>query len=431
MSDSPVVFGRVWKKFRRGQRHDSLRDVIPSFVKRAWQRPRAQDLTDAEFWALRDVSFDVNPGEALGIIGPNGAGKSTALKLLTKILKPTQGRCEVTGRVGALIEVAAGFHPDLTGRENIYLQGAIMGMSQAEIARKFDQIVEFAGVGEFVGTQVKRYSSGMNARLGFAIAAHLDPDVLLIDEVLSVGDAGFQAQCVTRMRELIAQGIPLVFVSHNLPAILQLCTRAIFIDRGKLVYDGDPQTAVQEYRRAVMGPTEVHRSRYNPDSDIWIRSVQVLDDAAQPAELLRSGGSMTIRIGYEAARPVERPDFAVDIHRGDGVYCYGINSLIDRHELGTLEGEGYVDLVIPHLWLLPGCYLLSVGIHVANGQGLHDLHQLAYPFTVASDHHDLGLVYLEHAWRHDSGRASTSDRNADETVGGAPGDHAWEQEAVV
>src|ERR1051325_4496043 len=236
-----VVFDRVSKKFRRGKRHDSLRDLIPATVARVLRgRPQSAALSEREFWAVRDVSFDVRAGEALGIIGPNGAGKSTVLKLLTRILKPTRGRCEVHGRAGALIEAAAGFHPDLTGRENVFLQGALMGMKQAEIARKFDEIVEFAGISEFIDTPVKRYSSGMNARLGFAIAAHLDPDVLIIDEVLSVGDARFQERCLERMRALRARGIPLVFVSHNLLAVLELCTRAILIDRGRVRLDGTP-----------------------------------------------------------------------------------------------------------------------------------------------------------------------------------------------
>ena len=188
MARSAVVVEHIWKKFRRGERHDSLRDLVPSLVRRAL-RPQPATLQREEFWALRDLSFTVNPGEALGVIGPNGAGKSTLLKILSRILRPTVGRCVLGGRVGSLIEVAAAFHPDLTGRENVFLQGAIMGMRRAEIARKFDDIVDFSGVSEFIDTPVKRYSSGMNARLGFSIAAHLDPDVLLIDEVLSVGDA--------------------------------------------------------------------------------------------------------------------------------------------------------------------------------------------------------------------------------------------------
>src|SRR5213082_2142763 len=198
---SAVVFEGIWKKFRRGERHDSLRDLVPALARGLARRRRPLDLAEQEFWAVRDVSFEVGAGEALGIIGPNGAGKSTILKLLTKILRPTRGRVEMRGRVGALIEVAAGFHPDLTGRENVFLQGAVMGMKRAEIQMRFDEIVDFAGVSEFIDTPVKRYSSGMNARLGFSIAAHLMPDVLIIDEVLSVGDMAFQERCFERMLE--------------------------------------------------------------------------------------------------------------------------------------------------------------------------------------------------------------------------------------
>ena len=199
----------------------------------------------------------MSPGEALGIIGPNGAGKSTTLKVLTRILKPTSGRSLVKGRVGALIEVAAGFHPDLTGRENVLLQGAIMGMKRAEIAERFDEIVEFAGVAEFIDTPVKRYSSGMNARLGFSIAAHLRPDVLIIDEVLSVGDMAFQQKCYRRMEEFVRQGVAIVLVSHNLTAISQLCRRTLMLKSGMAVSQGPTQDVIAEYSRSLMtaGPT--------------------------------------------------------------------------------------------------------------------------------------------------------------------------------
>jgi lipopolysaccharide transport system ATP-binding protein len=205
------------------------------------------ELAKEEFWAVRNVSFQVAAGEAFGIIGPNGAGKSTILKLLTRILKPTRGDCAVRGRVGALIEVAAGFHPDLTGRENVYLQGAVMGMKRAEITRRLDEIVDFAGVHEFFDTPVKRYSSGMNARLGFSIAAHLDPDVLIIDEVLAVGDRGFQQKCQTRMEEFRNRGVAIVFVSHQLPAVLQLCRNALLLDHGRTAAVGPSTEVVAQY----------------------------------------------------------------------------------------------------------------------------------------------------------------------------------------
>ncbi|MEO8337480.1 MAG: ABC transporter ATP-binding protein [bacterium] len=243
-----IEFDHVWKKFRYGVVHDSLRDFIPAMAKRLVGRGPPQDeLTGNDFWALRDVSFDVQPGEALGIIGPNGSGKSTALKLLTRVLGPTRGRCRITGRAGVLIELSSGFHPDLTGRENVFLQGTIMGMRRPEIARKFEQIVEFSGVAKFIDTPVKRYSSGMSARLGFAIAAHLDPEVLVIDEVLAVGDAAFQRKALDRVGELVRRGIPVVIVTHQLEQVTALCTKAILLEFGNVVAEGAPEECVRTY----------------------------------------------------------------------------------------------------------------------------------------------------------------------------------------
>jgi lipopolysaccharide transport system ATP-binding protein len=241
-----VVFDRVSKKFRRGESHPTLFTLIPALAGRLIGRSVRTDVD--EFWALRDVSFEVGRGEALGIIGPNGSGKSTTLRILTRIIKPTSGSCSIRGRAGVLIELAAGFHPELTGRENIYLQGAVMGMKRAAIASAFEAIVEFSGIPEFIDTPVKRYSSGMNARLGFAIAAHLDPDVLVVDEVLGVGDESFQQRCLERLRVLKARGATLVFVSHNLPAVEELCDRAIVLVQGEVAFAGHPREATARYR---------------------------------------------------------------------------------------------------------------------------------------------------------------------------------------
>jgi ABC-type polysaccharide/polyol phosphate transport system ATPase subunit len=251
VSQPAVVFDNVWKKFNRAQLYTSLRDLVPAMLSGLANRTRSEELGGKEFWALRDVSFEVHPGEALGIIGPNGAGKSTALKVLTKILRPDRGRSLVRGRVGALVEIAAGFHPDLTGRENVYMQGAIMGMRRAEIDKKFDEIVDFAGVAEFIDTPVKRFSSGMNARLGFAVAAHLDPEVLLIDEVLSVGDLTFQEKCYERMQRFVQSGIAVVFVSHNLSAISTLCSRVLVLNHGRVEALAPTHNAITVYAKMV------------------------------------------------------------------------------------------------------------------------------------------------------------------------------------
>lgn len=247
MSEPVLRVEDVWKKFKRGERHDSLRDLLGSLLRGAMSTVRGSELTGEEFWSLRDVNFEVRPGQALGIIGANGAGKSTTLKLLTRVLRPTRGQIVTRGRLGALIEVAAGFHPDLTGRENVFLQGAIMGMPQRDIRRKFDEIVDFAGVVQFIDTPVKRYSSGMNARLGFSIAAHLDPDILIVDEVLAVGDLAFQQRAFSKLADSVKRGVPVVVVSHQLDKISQLCTEAILLVRGEIAAHGDPAQVIMKY----------------------------------------------------------------------------------------------------------------------------------------------------------------------------------------
>lgn len=280
-----IAFERVWKKFQRGERHDSLRDLIPAVARRLTGRATKRDaLGQDQFWALRDVSFEVHPGDVLGIIGRNGAGKSTILKILIKILPPTLGRAEVRGRVGALIEVAAGFHQDLTGRENVFLQGAIMGMPKTLIQERFDDIVEFAGVAAFIDTPVKRYSSGMNARLGFAIAAHLSPDVLIIDEVLAVGDFEFQQRAFGRMQELARSGIPVVVVSHQLDRVAELCTSAVLMEHGEVKFAGPTPEAIRQYLAVEQAPSD-------PDSPVILESIRVAE-----GEQVRSGGTVSVSI---------------------------------------------------------------------------------------------------------------------------------------
>jgi lipopolysaccharide transport system ATP-binding protein len=245
MADGRIIFDGVWKGFQRGERHATLRDLLPAAAKKMFRSP-SNASSEKEFWAVQELSFDVGSGDALAIIGPNGAGKSTSLKLATKIMRPDRGRIQIRGRVGALIEIAAGFHPDLTGRENIFLQGAVMGMKRRDIHRRLDEIIAFAGVEKFVDTPVKRYSSGMNARLGFSIAAHLEPDVLLIDEVLSVGDMAFQQRCIERMLQFRRDGVPIVFVSHNLQAVSMLCNQAIYL-HGRVLKQGAADDVLKVY----------------------------------------------------------------------------------------------------------------------------------------------------------------------------------------
>jgi lipopolysaccharide transport system ATP-binding protein len=317
-----VVFDGVSKAFVRGGRHDSLRDLIPAFAKRMFGADPATRSDRDRFWAVRDVSFTVNPGEALGIIGPNGAGKSTTLKLLTRILKPTIGRCHTHGRVGALIEVAAGFHPDLTGRENVFLQGAIMGMKRGEIAARFDEIVDFAEVHDFIDTPVKRYSSGMNARLGFSIAAHLNPDVLIIDEVLSVGDMAFQRRCVERMESFKRAGTAIVFVSHNLPAVIQLCDKALFL-AGSVREYGDPRAVLRSYVDTSRAAFSVATAQ----DAVTIASSRLVDDRGDVVTTsVRPGTRLTLELSLLPGIDIENITFGFLIYRAsDNLVVYDMN----------------------------------------------------------------------------------------------------------
>jgi len=247
MPDVALRMEHVYKKFRKGEIFNSLRDLIPALTGRMFRQQQLSESDRREFWALQDISFEVKRAEAFGIIGPNGAGKSTMLKLLSRVMKPTRGSMYVNGRVSALIELAAGFHPDLTGRENIYLYGTILGMSRQEIDANFAQIVEFSGLAEFIDTPVKRYSSGMYARLGFSVAAHVYPEVLLVDEVLSVGDYAFQRKCVERMKEVIRSGATVLFVSHNLRTVAALCHRCLLLQRGRAVMSGPAEEVISVY----------------------------------------------------------------------------------------------------------------------------------------------------------------------------------------
>jgi ABC-type polysaccharide/polyol phosphate transport system ATPase subunit len=320
-----VELDRVWKRFRYGEVHDSLRDLIPAFVRGVFGRGgEAAPAPARGFWALSDVSFAVRPGEALGIIGPNGAGKSTILKVVTGILEPTHGRREISGRVGALIELAAGFHGDLTGRENVFLQGSFMGMQRREIARKFDQIVDFADIDEFIDTPVKRYSSGMNARLGFAIAAHLDPDVLIIDEVLAVGDAAFQKKAFARVKELVRGDIPVIVVSHQLEQLAELCTHAVVLERGRVVRRGTPRECITSYLESVFTP----RATRGSGGAIEIQSL-----ASRTGTTVASGQRIVLTVQCSVRDPerTRHETVAIRLRAPDGAVLF----TIDARRLGA------------------------------------------------------------------------------------------------
>jgi lipopolysaccharide transport system ATP-binding protein len=299
MADYVLDVQRIFKKFRRGEMHDSLRDFVPALARRFIRREHGPELARREFWALKDVSFSLTRGQAFGIIGGNGAGKSTILKLLTGIMLPTRGTVHVAGRISALIEVGAGFHPDLTGRENIFLNGTILGMTRDEIRQRFDAIVDFSGLEEFIDTPVKRYSSGMYARLGFSVAAHVDPDVLLVDEVLSVGDYLFQLKCVERMNSVIANGATVVFVSHNLQAVAKLCQSSLLLERGAVQMIGPTAEVIRTYFSRGQQQRAI-------DADRGVQITKVTTHGAHgPQVEFESGGKLYITVEARARTPHE------------------------------------------------------------------------------------------------------------------------------
>jgi ABC-type polysaccharide/polyol phosphate transport system ATPase subunit len=358
MSAPAVVFDSVWKKFRRGERHDTLRDAVTSFVKRPFRRRDARELQEQEFWALKDVSFEVQPGEAIGIIGPNGAGKSTTLKLLTKILKPTRGTSCVRGRVGALIEVSAGFHPDLTGRENVYLQGAILGMSRSEVSRKLESIIDFSGIRDFIDTPVKRYSSGMNARLGFAVAAHVDPDVLLIDEVLAVGDFAFQQKCYARLQEFRRSGAAIVFVSHNMQAIVSLCDRGILLRPGR----GPIVASVGEVASLYASP-----NGQAVDPRIEVENVRLTERGtfSPIRKAVEPKAALTLDATIRVQSPLPRCRIGFEIIRNDGFVMFNGSPMVDGDPAMDLEpGMSVAVRINFKANLLRGTY--SVVLHVTD-----------------------------------------------------------------
>lgn len=365
MSDVALRMEDIYKKFRKGMLFNSLRDLIPALTGRMFREQGLSESDKREFWALQDISFEVKRGEAFGIIGPNGAGKSTMLKLLSRVMKPTRGVLRVPGRVSALIELAAGFHQDLTGRENIYLYGAILGMSKREIKAKFDDIVDFSGLAEFIDTPVKRYSSGMYARLGFAVASHVNPDVFLVDEVLSVGDYVFQQKCIERMNQVIRNGSTVLFVSHNLKTIAEFCKGCLLLDHGRVVTIGPTHRVITEYMGLLQEHRASDRSRPAVISKVTVR------DAAGPCHRFESGqrawvdievsaqetcsklavafylldenqyvllATSTERLGYGnvSLNPGEKFNctFEVDLNFGTGVYSLSVNVI--RHDTQQL-----------------------------------------------------------------------------------------------
>jgi ABC-type polysaccharide/polyol phosphate transport system ATPase subunit len=369
-----------------------------------------------DFYALREVSLDIERGEAVGFIGPNGSGKSTILKLLARIIYQTKGKITVRGSVASLIEVGAGFHPELTGRENIFLYGSIMGMKQADVRAKFDRIVDFAEMHRFIDTPVKRYSSGMYVRLGFAVAAHINPHILLVDEVLAVGDAAFQSKCQQRIEELRRNGMTIIFVSHDMTAVERLCNRVFFLQRGQIQVVGEPHEVISQYYDAVVGKQHadsqtVLAAQTNGDRrTVKIRGVKFLDRDGLEVDALQTGAPMIARIEYETQRTIEDPVFELLFYAADDrLHCHYTTAL-EGERLPLLSGRGAIEIECDELGLTPGLFRVDASLAQRGALAAYDWQPRQYLLKVLPGKKVRGLFYAPHRWRHVPASATAEER---------------------
>lgn len=381
------------------ERTDTLRDLIAG-AGRSMLARRSTRPDRAPFWALREASFRIAEGESVGIIGLNGAGKSTLLKMLARIIEPSEGRARISGRVGALLEVGTGFHWELTGRENVYLYGSILGMSRRQISERFDAIVSFAEIPQFIDTPVKRYSSGMYVRLAFSVAAQLQPDVLLLDEVLAVGDLAFQRKCIEFARGLQRRNATILFVSHNMHSIKTMCDRVIYLRKGQVAYDGPTEKGLELYeqdcRLSDLGWIAAPREEW----PLEITRCELIDASGAAKSVWDFGESPTLRVAFETRRPLEDPNVIVGIARADGVACCNYSSELDGAATGRLTGPGAFEVRMPPLKLVSDMYTLSIFLR-ERGFGRVLCGQVGTTFHVRHSLLDthFGVYHEPAAWR--------------------------------
>lgn len=431
MSNIAIKVDGLSKQYRIGkkkERYQTLRDSLSDAVVSPFRRARrllhgqatgAAEL-DEKIWALKHVSFDVTHGEVVGIIGCNGAGKSTLLKILSRITEPTHGSVEIHGRVGALLEVGSGFHQELTGRENVYLNGAILGMKKSEIDRKFDEIVAFSEIEKFIDTPVKHYSSGMHVRLAFAVAAHLEPDILIVDEVLAVGDAAFQKKCLGKMGNVAKEGRTVLLVSHNMLSIQALCNRAMFIEEGMMSFSGLTAQVVSKYLGSIeqlrAQPLDMREDRTGGDR-FRFTGVQFLNpETMNPWNVLSSGQPVIIRINYQSISPDVLEDIKISftIFTATGTHLFGCNSRAVGVSLHVHPGEGFTDCYFPRLPLKAGRYAYDLNAE-KNSTELDWIKDAGAFDVEMSDYYGTGYlpsiehpgVLVDYAWR-EGGREQNS-----------------------
>jgi ABC-type polysaccharide/polyol phosphate transport system ATPase subunit len=406
---------KLYRRYGRRKNFGTLKSALLGGRLLADLRP------DASFEALESVSFELPAGRTLGIVGRNGSGKSTLLKLIAGIGRPTSGTIEVRGRVSALIELGAGFHPEISGRENVFINGMMLGLSKREVAARFDDIVRFSGIGEFIDAPVKAYSSGMYMRLGFAVAVHVDPDVLLVDEVLAVGDESFTHKCLDRFAELKRLGKTIVLVTHQLDLVTRLCDEALWLDGGRVRSHGDPKRVVDAYlldvaaredaagapaRPAIPGAqpqdmTKAAEGRWG-SREAEITRVEIRHASGAAGQVFQSGEPVDIVLGVQAARDLTDFVFGVAVYSADGVCCYGTNTHIEGARPQRLSGAGEVRFRIDALELTAGTYRLDVAVHRADGVP-YDYHRLLYSFRVTSPVKDVGFFRPKHNWSFSGG----------------------------
>jgi len=414
--DYSISVRNLSKRYKLGETHreTTFREALVNLFKRTGKKPAEV------IWALRDVSFDVKDGEVLGIIGRNGAGKSTLLKLLSKITYATTGDIAVKGRISSLLEVGTGFHQELSGRENIYLSGSILGMKKREIDERFEDIVDFADVRTFLDTPIKRYSTGMRLRLGFAVAAHLDPDVLLVDEVLAVGDAGFQKKCLNAMRDMRTTGRTVLFVSHNMAAVENLCHRAIWIDSGRIREDGEARDVIKSYLSTF---TESQKAGFDLEKiqsrrgsgDIRYTGIEFLQPDGTPSQLITTGDRFVVRLYYRARDKVLNPHFGLQISTEYGTLVTELSTWLSGFDIPVIEpGEGHIDLEIASLNLMPSLYFVSLWIEGVGPIHYDVLEHCASIDVTPADFYGagremssrFGLIAVPCEWRFDHSRGS-------------------------
>jgi ABC-type polysaccharide/polyol phosphate transport system ATPase subunit len=398
MTDKAVVVDHVSKRYRLyHERNDSLKISIMRGGRARYE----------EFWALTDVSLDVTAGRTFGLIGENGSGKSTLLKCMARILRPDKGRIDVEGKVSALLELGAGFHPELSGRDNVYLNGSILGLSKRELDAKFDGIVEFAGLERFIDTPVKNYSSGMYVRLGFSVAINVDPDVLLVDEVLAVGDEQFQRRCNEKFADLKSAGKTIVIVSHALESVRNLCDDVAWLDKGNIREIGSASKVVDDYVDEVHSErsqvTEEGGTRWG-SGEGCVERIELVDANLTPTARVRTGDRVTFRLHYNTQEPIPKPVFGMDLHRVDGIHVTGPNTRDADQVPDKIDGRGLVEFTIDRLLLLPGTYDVTTALFDVNGLKIIDHHTRAFRFDVeAGDPREVaGVVSLGGRWNVDA-----------------------------